>query len=1497
MEILTVSKYTDIKDNGRNESLPAPEVTTRNESLPAPGVTTLGPRRDKLAATAATFAKGLAATATAFSKGPPAHSQWAPSATADMGLYPAALGKNDGLSPEKLVQGLDIWLDNQTDHRIPWQPEQGRVAGLRWYLGQGAEEDLKDFIAALGLYGGKGTRAGGELVHALMKSLGHFYGSSQGEYVDPGFKRRVLGTLMAYLASDCKSVEQGHAMVIEGVIEAVRNGASADAVLDHVAGRIRDCAKLPQRYANWLSRVLIRLEYPSLLRQDLPADCAPGSLAHTSLMLGTALVQAAGKDPDSYSVNELMRLATLQDIALAKGVQKGAGSRLPPRYGDVARIFAAANDATRCATPREAIDILLKARGATLTRSLTRSRKIAEILRKRSTPMPLRRKIAQKLLVEHGLDPNQMVIASGHFKAIPWIGTYKEEKTALDAYLNGDDITDYNGRAASLPDLTSHFNQEYDRFKAAQLDGLTKALNLVLNDDMAKADGDIEIIQPVVTHTVRDRGPFGALYKRELRVASPSARIVSFKVKGRPHRYLVTLHNAKRILAERLDDDVTLDAFTQDRYDEIFYFRNGEVPLSGELDLQIYEVAKSEHKMRWSAERSVVVKSDTVGRTIAEAIEAKPLERQRKLAYEPTQEERTQEVVRSVILSLIPLYSAIKAFEEDRPLDAAFLLVWDALLMVPVLGELAVAGRAVTESMVEVVTAARAAAEAAGGLTTIEGLGAGARTLAQTGADALAAELPSAGKRVATALGMAMDPGILLAYDLVNGGAELLTEGISAIRRMLGDVGDAASELEKLEKLDAEQMSKIVREDGQNWLQVGTDRYEIVPVDSKYGVAVQPATGRQGDYYFAVNPATGLPFGPRLYKDTEGFMRVVEEAEEGARLSGITLDPDLEKVVEHYSRPELPQTAPDESGIVMTGVDEGILVSGDKAWFVRDDKSKGTWRIFDPQNRAKPGTPIEFDAHTRAWKFNRDIGLRGGDKLQTLEQSLKEWEYKQGEEAGQWTLQRLDAKTPKPQGNESVAFYLMKVKCAEPGELGRNIVINGTVIREIPPGLEQFEHLTDLRITDSIIEHAVIPSLPELKNLDLSDNFLVSLDLGDLTKLTDLNLGKNWLTEFPQGLDKLKELSSVNLAGNRIRNPRPGIDVLPDGVYIDLSENPLTEEARKYISEALGISPHHLTGRIQRPKKSLDDEIFPVLQEHFQTVRNQTSQTWSDRAFLRVLDALARNQAVDDASIIKKEEAITRLNLIYGEDFLDHVTRLDIDEELETYKKTKAAERASFEDWFAIRDYKEEGYARINALLRQGSTDPAAAAAAQKQVAALRDALMRQSLVEHLLGEFVPRTLYRGELRDASVVNGWSEGDVLELSGFTSTSEDEEVAEQFIAEDPPEGKVNVMYQMERTSVFAGPNISNVLRDTEEEVVLLPGTRVKVTDIEHMPDRVVINLELETIAPEYEQMQRKERFDTSAASGSGPRALRPQKRGASSQGPIVEPPSARVRLAR
>lgn len=228
--------------------------------------------------------------------------------------------------------------------------------------------------------------------------------------------------------------------------------------------------------------------------------------------------------------------------------------------------------------------------------------------------------------------------------------------------------------------------------------------------------------------------------------------------------------------------------------------------------------------------------------------------------------------------------------------------------------------------------------------------------------------------------------------------------------------------------------------------------------------------------------------------------------------------------------------------------------------------------------------------------------------------------------------------------------------------------------------------------------------------------------------------------------------------------------------------------------------------------------------------RGTAELSLSERKHIHYLNAKAGASAVSER-IREADQVLGELNQLYGENYITHVTELDIKDEIHYFNNNSGYEKLLFSDWFAIRDYKESSYMRVNTALRNGHSSNEDRTLIHHLTLALMHLSMMQTQVHEVEDE--EEIVYRGEVRLASDITSFQEGDIYISPAFMSASQNESIAETFRHWDASlqDKLLSVIYEIEKTTPLSSTNISQILRDGEEEIVFLPSTRFVITDVE------------------------------------------------------------------
>ncbi|XP_051169331.1 uncharacterized protein LOC127286791 [Leptopilina boulardi] len=181
---------------------------------------------------------------------------------------------------------------------------------------------------------------------------------------------------------------------------------------------------------------------------------------------------------------------------------------------------------------------------------------------------------------------------------------------------------------------------------------------------------------------------------------------------------------------------------------------------------------------------------------------------------------------------------------------------------------------------------------------------------------------------------------------------------------------------------------------------------------------------------------------------------------------------------------------------------------------------------------------------------------------------------------------------------------------------------------------------------------------------------------------------------------------------------------------------------------------------------------------------------------------------------IYDSDGIFRINALYTYRERHIIEKgTSIENIIKNYHDQKAYFSATFEDYYAIRNYATTGYKRINSNTNE----------AKLMKLALYNLAIRQS------GEEFELRLFRVESKSIYGENNLFLNKTITLQKFTLASTDLESAKRFFVH-PEDGFINVVYEM----VFDGPyirgKIDQLYERKEKKAILLPGSEFLLTNI-------------------------------------------------------------------
>ena len=100
----------------------------------------------------------------------------------------------------------------------------------------------------------------------------------------------------------------------------------------------------------------------------------------------------------------------------------------------------------------------------------------------------------------------------------------------------------------------------------------------------------------------------------------------------------------------------------------------------------------------------------------------------------------------------------------------------------------------------------------------------------------------------------------------------------------------------------------------------------------------------------------------------------------------------------------------------------------------------------------------------------------------------------------------------------------------------RQIKLGNCKLKVIPPEVENFIHLKELRLGNHQIEFIPKLFLQSLKRIDLLGNKIKFADFSEAINLEVIDLLYNQISIIPDSISKLNKLKSLYLTGNCIKN-------------------------------------------------------------------------------------------------------------------------------------------------------------------------------------------------------------------------------------------------------------------------------------------------------------------------------------------------------------------------
>ncbi|HGJ5898380.1 hypothetical protein [Arsenophonus apicola] len=242
------------------------------------------------------------------------------------------------------------------------------------------------------------------------------------------------------------------------------------------------------------------------------------------------------------------------------------------------------------------------------------------------------------------------------------------------------------------------------------------------------------------------------------------------------------------------------------------------------------------------------------------------------------------------------------------------------------------------------------------------------------------------------------------------------------------------------------------------------------------------------------------------------------------------------------------------------------------------------------------------------------------------------------------------------------------------------------------------------------------------------------------------------------------------------------------------------------------------------------------------TRRASPSLSTIEKQHLHFLDSLYTNEDISHP-IHSYDEALALLTPIYDKDYVENKSKINFVSTMNQFNQLEGYKKCHFIDWYSIQDYQYRSYTYLNSMLKLG----AAANHHHPLVAQLNLSLMHLSLFDNYHSQFVPRMVYRGEVRKAADMMFLQRNSSQKLDNFFSTSEilDNVISYLKDINSLAINEINVLYEIQYSEPLVGANISALLKDGKHEVLFWPKTEFIITDIKSNPKDKNITIRMKT----------------------------------------------------
>jgi Leucine-rich repeat (LRR) protein len=991
------------------------------------------------------------------------------------------------------------------------------VDALRAWLSDVDADDRRD--PALRRVSGARLEA---LTRALMHAAGYYGGD--GGPVAPAYQRLCLMALLEPPWADQGMCGKALAEMAQSRADAGRPAADLP---EAWRARVAADTGVAPATAEWLANVQVAFYAPLYARPDLPVALVAGSLEWAEVLAGIDIAVGLGIEHAELRHAELLALAPALEQAVARdGLSaecyalqlraaclyaraQAAWATVPDAQTD--GITDAAAAAASDIAPMEAWEIFAMARALRDVRQ-----RWVGIGARLNEPPPQRAALASAALRERGLDPERREdapVPMCAFAGVAGASGCTTKKPLLEIYLNEPGAARFASRG--LPDIDADFEDAFDAWLARQRAAFDDYVKLVIDTQFDAPTGAALLTGAATLYRLAvvpcgwggvSHVPVGPRY-------SDSAVAVETRQGDRARWFLFARTPEAGIVVHAFDSGEALRAFVSecDAAAGLKIF-----PSMGGKGINKVQARLALWHPPGPPDDAPLCAASQVSRFFAH-----PLQSVRDAARDSTTDEKVRAAFRTFILGLIPFHDCIASARDGAVAGAQFACSADLLGLMPVFS--AIAATVKTGARVGVAAARAAAWQTIRGFSrrcTLLGITVRVHAAARDGAAILQAARPllrTALGQTGKALLPALDPGVQLGWFLLRRADAAFVAGVRAALRKIAPASAALGR----GPFALADVAHLPQTTGSAPPVTGA------PVAAAWpAVRMHDARGRL--LRVAIDPSSGLPYGPFLRDAGAPHMPDAAAANDGAPAAGVASAADapaLSQVLWRYPAFDAPLPAsvlPDARGVLT--YEENRLIRVDHRYFhVRFDRDYGTWRVFSPREPQRPGLPVRYDRAAAVWSVTNEPVLLGGSPVwwekwrreARLDDDMRAWAQEQG--------------IP-PSDRQAVLAIL---QLARQGRV-RGLNLDGYGLTALPPGLDTLPDVTSIDASHNRLAEVALPAMPALSELKMAGNGMRKLTLGEMPKLTYLHLAENALSISGFAPATLPSLTELFLSGNQL---------------------------------------------------------------------------------------------------------------------------------------------------------------------------------------------------------------------------------------------------------------------------------------------------------------------------------------------------------------------------